>query len=217
MAEPGTTRPKPGVWQRVEQVCGEPRCQPIARRAWRSLAQLHASKGEVEPAARAWLADQRLAGARLPGEVRRYARTPDLEKACGPVDQRHGAGACRRLEREVLGEYTFVDFSTRTAGDEGLPPEVVRRVNEHYGVLLQDCLAAEARRLVPPAAESYQLRWMVTNDGRVAQVHLGRKEQEQGGFARCAREQFSWWRYPRYGGEGQHVEQTFSVSATASR
>ena len=89
----------------------------------------------------------------------------------------------------------------------------VRTVNEHYSVSLQECLSAEAARLKPPAYETYQVVWMVGNDGHVDQVHMARKDQDETELAMCLRRVFVVWRYPRYDGEAQHIQQSFTVSA----
>jgi hypothetical protein len=61
-------------------------------------------------------------------------------------------------------------------------------------------------------AERYTVRWAVLNDGRVDAVHLDKKTRDAGPLAECLRNQFAFWRYPRYEGELQHIEQTFLVS-----
>ena len=65
--------------------------------------------------------------------------------------------------------------------------------------------------LVPP------LSMEAERDGRVAKMHLRRKELESSPLANCLRKQFDTWRYPRYEGEAQHVEQRFTVSAQRGR
>jgi hypothetical protein len=84
-------------------------------------------------------------------------------------------------------------------------------------VIMQECLAVEAERLVPPASVKYDIFWMVTNDGRVDQMKMGRKDQEDGPLADCIRRQFGIWRYPRYDGEVQHVQQSFTLNARERR
>jgi len=69
----------------------------------------------------------------------------------------------------------------------------------------------------PPAAEHYGVRWIVLNDGHVDAVHMDRKDKDQTPLAECLRAQFAVWRYPRYRGEWQHVEQRFLVSARELR
>ena len=90
---------------------------------------------------------------------------------------------------------------------------MVEEVNAHYGPTLQDCLKAEAQRLTPPAREEYTVRWVVLNDGHTAQVHLGQQHRDQGPLAACLRKRLADWRYPRFKGEWQHVEQTFNIDA----
>lgn len=201
---------------RVEKDCQEPRCAAIRRRALKQLGWHHAREGNLEEAARAMLLDMELGAESLPPEERQFARTSEADKACSQLDAKEGAGTCRRLERALLGGYVFRDYSKQHAGRE-LTPEQVRTVNEHFGVTMQECLAVEAERLVPPASVTYELRWMVTNDGRVDQLRLGRRDQESSPLADCLRKQFVVWRYPRYEGEAQHVEQRFTVNARERR
>jgi hypothetical protein len=94
-----------------------------------------------------------------------------------------------------------------------LAAEAVREVNAHFGVTLQECLTAEAARLRPPAQERYTVRWTVRNDGRVAELLIDKHDANDGPLASCLRSQMAVWRYPRYEGELQHVEQTFMVVA----
>ena len=63
------------------------------------------------------------------------------------------------------------------------------------------------------AEERYTVRWTVRNDGRISEVLLDRRESNEGPLARCMRSQMAVWRYPRYEGELQHVEQSFLVTA----
>ena len=93
----------------------------------------------------------------------------------------------------------------------------VEEVNAHYGPTLQDCLKAEAQRLTPPAREVYTVRWVVLNEGRTAQVHLEQQRQDRGPLAQCLRTRLADWRYPRFKGEWQHVEQRFTIDAVPRR
>ncbi|MHB8873809.1 MAG: hypothetical protein ACYC8T_09015 [Myxococcaceae bacterium] len=202
--------------QRVDADCDEGRCATLRRRALRTLSNYYAKAGDLEGAAKSMLSEMAVGAALLPVEKRPYARTAEVERACAQLDAKQGAGTCRRIEKAALGGYSFMDFS-RDRAARGLTPERVRLVNEHYGVLLQECLTGQAERLTPPASERYELRWMVTNGGRVEQLHLAKKEQDSGPLADCLRRQFALWRYPRYEGEAQHVEQSFLVSARERR
>jgi hypothetical protein len=89
----------------------------------------------------------------------------------------------------------------------------VREVNAHYGFTLQPCLEQQAARLIPPAEERYDLRWVVLNDGTVSALHMDRKDREEGPLAACLREKLSLWRYPRFEGELQIIQQQFLVTA----
>lgn len=200
------------LYEFAAKVCDEPRCAAVRRRALKAAGWLELENGDPARAARMMIEEMGVGAERLPPDKKRYARTPEVDKVCAALDARDGAGACRKLEKQLLGEYIFKDFSTQRAGN-GLAADTVRAVNEHYIVSLQECLAAEATRLVPPAYETYQVGWMVQNDGRVDQVHMARKDQDETELALCLRRVFPLWRYPRYEGEAQHIEQSFTVSA----
>lgn len=203
--------------RRAERACEEERCVDVRQRALKSLSVAHQRQNDLPNAARAALQAMSVGAQRLPEERRLYARTADVDRLCAQLDAREGAGSCRKLERAELGSYTFRDFSQERARGGTLAPERVKQVNEHFAVAMQECLAAEAERLVPPAMVRYQIRWTITPDGRVDQVHLDRRDQDSGPFAQCLRKQFTVWRYPRYDGELQHVEQTFTLSARERR
>jgi len=136
-----------------------------------------------------------------------------VDEACAKYDAAAGAGACRALEKELTGGWTFRDFSKDKRVGTELSAEQVRQVNAHYAPLLQECLAAQARRLVPPDEQVLELHWVVHPDGRVRDAHL-RADLDASPAADCLRAQFATWRYPRFDGELQHVTQTFTVTAT---
>lgn len=206
----------PGLWSRAEKACSQPRCVAVRRKALRSLAQHHLRRNEPEAAARAALAEMRLFATTLPDEQRRYAWTDEVEKTCAALDKKAGPGSCRKLERSTNRELSFRDYSAQQEG-EGLPLDKVRQVNEHFGVLFEECLTEQARRMLPPAAETYAVRWMVTPEGRVTQVRLAKPASDEGPLAQCFRAKLDLWRYPRYRGEAQHVEQSFTVTASSGR
>ncbi|MBL8955187.1 MAG: hypothetical protein JNK82_30700 [Myxococcaceae bacterium] len=200
----------------ASNVCEEQRCGAVRRRALKLAGWLALENGDPAQAAKLMIEEMGVGAERLPVEKRRYARTPEVDKVCAVLDGRDGPGACRKLEKQLLGDYIFKDFSVQKAG-AGLAADTVRTVNEHYNISLQECLAAEAGRLVPPAYETYEVQWMVGNDGRVDQVHMGKKTQDETELAMCLRRVFAVWRYPRYEGEAQHVQQSFTVSAHQRR
>jgi hypothetical protein len=203
------------LYEHAAGTCEDQRCVNVRRRALK-LAGWLAMEDDLHRSAKLMLEEMHLSGTTLPEERRHYCRTPEVDKVCAALDAKEGAGACRKLEKQTVGDYTFKDFSTQKSGS-GLKPDTVREVNEHFGVILQECLAQQAERLVPPAYETYQVEWMVNNDGHVDQVHMGHRDQDDTPLAQCLRAQFAWWRYPRYEGEAQHVEQSFIVSARERR
>jgi len=197
----------------AEKTCSEKRCLEVRRRALRRLTSVQMKLGNLDGAARAALTDMGLALDDMPSPDRFYLRTKEVDRLCELLDQREGPGSCRRLEKSLLGTYTFRDYSQQTATRQGLTVEDVRPVNQHFQVLIRDCLTAEGERMEPWTSLSFRLRWLVLNDGRVDQVHLDPNHLESGALADCLRKQFAVWRYPRYRGEWQHVEQSFTVTA----
>jgi hypothetical protein len=204
------------VWD-VEKACTHPRCSEVRRLILKAGAASSLRADDVRPAALMAFREQELSVPGLPADQRAYARTALTEQVCAALDAQEGAGACRKLEKETLGHYQFRDFSREASKGEGLPPAKVKVVNEQFSVLIESCLAEQIERMEPPSAERFLVRWVVTNEGRVDQVHMDKKDQEDGLLAQCLRGQFAFWRYPRYRGELQNVEQTFLVSAREKR
>ncbi len=139
---------------------------------------------------------------------RLYARTDVLDDACAALDEKQGAGACRKLEQKVLGGPVFHDPSQGTTLMDGLPPEMLRSVHAEFGPLLTPCLQAEARR----SSGTVQVSWVVLNDGRIADLAV-RQQPATSALSTCLRGQLARWRYPKYRGEWQHVEQEFRLTA----
>lgn len=200
----------------VDERCTSLGCLSVRRRALAELLSRARADRRVDEAARLSLRDAQLLATASAEPERQWVRTAEVDSTCAAYDEAHGQGACRKLERQITGRWTFRDFSKEEARD-GLSADQVRTVNEHYAPLLQECLTAQARRLKPPDAVRYELRWMVFNDGRVGEVHFKDAAHERSALASCLREQFSTWRYPRYEGEWQHVEQAFTVTAVERR
>lgn len=214
LREPSEPR-KVGLLERAVAHCEKPQCAALRRKALSTLIALARARNDVDGAAKLSLREVAVIIGGLPEASRAWARTAMLDQTCVPYDAAHGAGSCRVLERKVLGRWTFHDYSREKAG-EGLSADQVRTVNEHFAPLLQECLAAQARRMTPPDAQRYEVRWVVFNDGRVGEVHL-RKELDDSPLAKCLRDQFMVWRYPRYEGEFQNVTQAFTVTAVQRR
>lgn len=198
---------------RAGSECTEARCSEVRQKALERLAYLHLRQNEAEAAARAALKGVQVRAASLPVDLRPWAWTDAAQRACAAYDAQAGQGACRKLERSVVGFHSYLDYSRDRTTSSGLTMDQVREVNAHYGISLQSCLAEEASRLRPPAQERYTVRWVVLNDGRVGEMHMERKDRQDGPLAQCFRQKLAVWRYPRYDGEFQHVEQTFAVSA----
>jgi hypothetical protein len=200
-----------------DKACTQDRCMAPTRRALRDAVQADLHTGDARQALLVALQEARVAFAALAPEQAVQARTELVERACAALDARDGTGSCRRLEHETVSHVAFKDFSRETLKGEGLPPQSIKEVNDAFGVMIQECLKGEADRLKPPESEHYGLSWVVRNDGRVGEVHLDKKDADEGLLAQCLRAQFALWRYPRYRGELQHVEQRFVVSAREHR
>jgi hypothetical protein len=210
----------PQMFVEADRACREERCYDATRRALRTEVDADLRAGEPRQALLLALQDARAAFASLPPEQAVLARTTEVERACSALDSRTGPSACRHLLHEAESRYTLKDlkdFSKQTAKGEGLSTEAVKEVHDVFAGMIQDCLISEADRLEPPQSERYTLSWVVRNDGRVDQVHLDKHDRDEGPLALCLRGQFTLWRYPRYRGELQHVEQAFVVSARERR
>lgn len=216
LADPKKSGDVDALLKKVDAECTEARCASLRRKALKTAASLALAAGDAEGAATASLKEMRLGALVLPADRRPYARSPEVDKYCAAYDAKAGAGACRKLEKKLNGEWVFRDFSAGKGAKE-FPADKVKSVNEHFNCLLQECLTLEAERLTPPEQVVYDVHWSVTNDGRVGEVGLGRKDQEAGPMLACLKRQFLVWRYPKYVGELQHVEQRFTVSAHERR
>lgn len=201
--------------EKAEGRCDAAPCAALRRRALTKLLGHARARGDVDAALGFALREVAVINAALPEPERRWQRTAALEQTCAAYDKAHGAGTCRGVEKKTLGYWTFRDWSRDAAGT-GLSAEQVRTVNEHFSPLLQECLGEQARRMTPPDAARFEVRWVVFNDGRVGEAHL-RRDLDDSLLAKCLRAQFSGWRYPRYEGEFQNVEQSFTVTATERR
>ncbi len=201
--------------EKAEGACDKPQCGGLRRRALGKLIALARAANDTDGAVKLALREVAVIAAALPEDGRAWARTAMLDQTCVSFDTAHGAGSCRALEKKSLGRWTFHDYSREPAGPS-LSADQVRTVNEHFAPLLQECLAEQARRMVPPDAQRFEVRWVVFNDGRVGEAHL-RKDLDESSIAKCFRAQFPGWRYPRFDGEFQHVEQSFTVTAVERR
>ncbi len=204
-----------GALEKAVAACAASRCNDLQRAALQQLAELLLRQGDEEGAARAALREVALNAAALGAAQRTWAWTELASRSCQALDEAKGEGRCRKLERQLNGAHAFRDFSQASSREEGLSMETVREVNAHFGFTLQPCLAQQAARLVPPAEERYEVRWVVRNDGRVIDMNMGRKDRQESPLAACLREKLAGWRYPRYQGEYQHVEQQFLITARA--
>ncbi len=197
---------------RAQEHCAAPGCVVARHRALVAMATLAQAKGDLAAAARALIRDGQVTASTVEPELRPWVRAVELDGVCAKLDADEGTGTCRRLEKQVAGSWSFRDFS-RKKGGAGLTAVEVKTVNQHYSPLLEECLAEEARRLVPPDARHYDVFWVVRNDGRVYDAHL-RADLDATPLAACLKRQFATWRYPRFEGEFQNVQQRFTVTAS---
>jgi hypothetical protein len=197
---------------RAVSTCLEPRCAAVRSQAYEAEARWFDSQKRPEDVARSRINQNHAASEVLPPEQRRYTRSAALDRACAQLDTLKGPGACRALELQLTGGWTFHDHSTERA-PAGLDATRIRGVGDEYSVTLQDCFREQAVRLPVPSQATYQLSWMIGTDGRVAQLHVNPSSEEQLPLGACLRDRFELWRYPRYSGENAHVEQSYTISA----
>lgn len=197
----------PAAWKAIGKLCAEPRCGPFRASALETLAKELLAAGDGAGAARAALEAVKLRQGALPASRRPYARTAALDEACAA----YGSGPCRALEKQILGGYVFHDFSRKTVQGPGLPPEEAKKVTDHYQVSLEPCLQQYGEK---SGSGRYRISWTLLNDGRVTNVNAVNVDPE-GALMGCLKAQLARWRYPKYRGEWQHVEQEFRVSGTA--
>lgn len=187
----------------------------VRRTALETLSRLELAEGLVDDAARDAILATEAYASTLPPARRAWARLPAVDRACAAYDKARSAGACRVLEKKLLGTYVFHDFSDEhIAEGHLLGRDKLVEVNEHYGVMIRDCLAEEIRTLESKKATGYRVRWLVLNDGRVDNFHSESTQQEQARFIQCLRNQFGYWRYPSHEGDPQRVEQSFTLKST---
>ena len=189
----------------------EPKAAGVRLAALEAVAAQKLADGEHEAAVRALIDGHQGLVAAVDSSLRRWVRSPAFDATCVAFDEKTKPGTCRALERKLTGGWTFRDFSRQVAG-EALSADAVRQVNEHYNPLIQECLTAQARRMTAPASDTWEVKWIVLNDGRVTEVTM-RQDFGSATLASCMKAQFAWWRYPRYEGEFQHVQQNFAVKA----
>lgn len=201
--------------EQLDRVCQKPQCAQLRRKALSKRLATAREKHDVARTADLALREVAVIASTLPEAARPFVRTSTLIQSCAAYDLAHGAGSCRKLEKQILGWWTFRDFSKDTAGPR-LSPEHVKTVNEHFAPLIQECLMEQALRMTPPDAQRFDVNWAVLNNGRVGEAHLP-KDLDDSPLAQCLRSQFSTWRYPRYSGETQNIEQSFTVRAVQSR
>jgi hypothetical protein len=203
-------------WIRAESICTAKACGELRRKALKKLTALALSKSNIERALGFALKEAEVALESSAESQKTWTRPELFDAVCEKYDEKNGAGACRALERKKLGTYVFTDFSKRQAG-EGLSPDEVKRVGQHYAPLLQACLVAQSKSLKAGERERYAVQWTVQNDGRVGEPKLTRKDLAGSPLDQCLREQFAYWRYPKFKGEWQNIEQIYTVETPGGK
>jgi hypothetical protein len=193
------------------QLCPEPRCASMRAGVLEQLSSDALQQGTAEQAVRDALDAVKQRQSALPAAQRLYARTDALDRACAAYDRETAPGKCRALERQVLGGWVFRDYSRASAtAREGLPSAQAREVTDQYAVLLGPCLQEFGEK---SGSGRYKVSWTILNDGHVTNVEAVNVDPK-GRLIGCLKGQFTRWRYPKYKGEWQHVEQEFHVSGT---
>ncbi len=187
----------------------------VRRTALETQSRLELAQGATEAAVKDAILASEAWASTLPPARHPWARSPMLDVACAAYEKTKGAGACRKLEKRVAGGYLFHDFSVAQLGEQLISHDKLVEVNEHYGVLIQNCLAAEILTLDRTATISYRVRWLVISDGRVDNFHSESTLQDESHFVQCLREQFGYWRYPRHEGDPQRIEQSFFLRSSS--
>jgi hypothetical protein len=196
---------------KAEAKCSAPQCASLRRRILSKLTQQALAAKDTAGALKYSLRESKLMAEMVEPEVQLWARAESLDKLCQKFEARSGAGSCRKLEQQLNGALSFRDFSKENAGNFlGLP--VVRKVNEHYAPLFEACLKEQAFRMAPAETLRLEARWVISNEGRVVEAHF-QKTLDGSEVVSCLRKQFAYWRYPRFTGEVQNVEQVFTVTA----
>lgn len=187
----------------------------VRQAAYDARAKLELGEGNFKDAATSALLGAEAFATTLPHEQRYWARTKMVDEACAAYDKEKGRDACRQLEKQLVGHYVFHDFSREHLTERQLiGHDTLVAVNEHYSVLIRDCLAKEVREIADKAQASYLVNWLVLGNGRVDNFHSISSEQDQSRFVTCLREQFGYWRYPSHEGDPQRIKQGFSVKST---
>lgn len=187
----------------------------VRQAAYDARAKLELAEGNVKEAAKTALLGAEAFATTLPLEQRYWARPQMVDVACAAYDKEKGTDACRQLEKQVVGYYVFHDFSKEHLADQQLiNHEKLVQVNEHYSILIKDCLALEIREIADKAQVSYLVNWLVLTDGHVDNFHSVTTAQEQSRFVTCLRDQFGYWRYPTHESGPQRIKQGFSVKST---
>ena len=203
----------PSSYPRALAACREVRCSATRAKALRGSAALAHQKAHTRQELTLRLRADRAEAEGLAPERRAYVRSAETDEACARYDGEAGEGRCRALERRVTGGYAFHDYAQESIKGD-LPKEKVLEVNAHYLVTLNGCFRSEGKRAEGSATETYVLRWMIGTDGRVARFETEPPLAPDHALQQCLSAAFAVWRYPKSPGENQHVEQSFSVTAT---
>ena len=191
--------------------CTEPRCSQVRQLALRRIGEIQLARRDYRAAATSALQQMHEATELLPVEARRHARTREVERACAAYERHSEHGACKALEVALFGTYSLPDLSLEKADKPYLTAAVIKRATAQYQDTLYDCVLTAAAHLGQPAYVNFNLHWVVRGDGRVVFAETDSSELNSSETGACLRGAFGLWRYPRFGGEPQHIRQNFRL------
>lgn len=178
----------------------------------RSRAALLEDAGQLSDAARDRLAadresdvDLRVSGL-APSARAPYVRSKETAALCKKV--RAEKASCAREEQTRWGSATHYDFSRERSS--AFDAQRADDVFADYEPAVQACLKQGAKDNLTSNTH-VELEWAVGNDGRVKSVDVRPMRLRGTSVDTCLQTAFALFRYPRYGGEMQHVRLDFNV------
>lgn len=211
----GQDGPSPSALRHAIAACREPRCRETRTRALAAFADWAKAHGKLELELTQRLLRDRAEAEGMAPAARAHVRSAETVDACDRLDASAGEGRCHALERKVTKGWAYRDFSQASVTGD-LPMDQILATNREYLPTLGACFRAEAERRLrsrEDAQRSFELTWMIGNDGRVARFEPTPALDPQSPLQQCLAQAFALWRYPRSTGENQHVTQTFGATA----
>ncbi|MCB9645426.1 MAG: hypothetical protein H6730_02310 [Deltaproteobacteria bacterium] len=185
-----------GGARRAERLIARPGARTVLEVGLEALYYARLEAEDVMGAARAAV---RLNAARsedLPEEKRRYARGAELTRACRALDAAEGPGRCTRLQLELVGYATLIDYS-RARPKAVLASEDLERVHADALPVLERCVLERARQDKERfAGTDLSFAWAIDAGGRPVAPEV-RPRRYADDMQRCVDEAVLWIRYPR--------------------